>query len=240
MTYRSSCNKAVGRALVIAWSMVFSGLLLNSCSFERPDAEGIIYYDVSFPFLEGNILQNVFPEEMKLAFKDDRMYGEIRSLGGIAKTSFISDNNKQEIYQMLKNYSEHTYIKLDKRGVHDFLRDQPKVRYEKTSDSVDVAGYRCAVTIAHFVIDSVPPIELLHTNEIDIKNPNWYNPFHEIDEVLLGYEVEQFGMRMKLVARQVKKREIDEAKFILPEKYVEVTLDDLREELQTMLSDFLD
>lgn len=240
MTYYTIRLVAVKRLATMWFAIAAFSALFVSCSFERPDAEGVIYYDVSFPFLEGSILQNVFPEEMKLAFKDDQMFGEVRSLGGIAKTSFISNNREREIYQMLKNYSDHTYIKLDSEGVRNFLRDQPKVRYEKTNDSVDVAGYRCAVTIAHFVIDSVPPIELVHTNEIDIKNPNWYNPFYEMEEVLLGYEVEQFGMRMKLRARQVVKREIDETKFLLPEKYVLTTEEALKAELQGMLSDFLD
>ncbi len=236
-TYRTQVAKPL---IYLCACMAILSFTLASCNFERPDAEGVIYYDVSFPFLEGSILQNVFPEEMKLAFKDDMMYGEVRSLGGIVKTSFISDNKEKVIYQMLKNYSDHTYIKLDKEGVRDFLKDQPAVRYEETSDSVDVAGYRCAVTIAHFVIDSVPPIQLLHTNEIDIKTPNWYNPFYEMDEVLLGYEVEQFGMRMKLHARQVVKRDIDESKFVLPEKYVLTTEEALKAELQGMLNDFLD
>lgn len=240
MTFQNNRLKAIKRLAFLWFAIVTISGIFAGCSFDRPDAEGVIFYDVSFPFLEGSILQNVFPEEMKLAFKDDRMYGEVRSLGGIAKTSFISDNRDREIYQMLKNYSDHTYIKLDYDGMRNFLRDQPEVRYEKTNDSVDVAGYRCAVTIAHFVTDSVPPIELLHTSEIDIKNPNWYNPFYEMDEVLLGYEVEQFGMRMKLRARQVVKREIDETKFLLPEKYVLTTEEALKAELQGMLSDFLD
>lgn len=217
---------------------VFMTILL-SCNYERPDAEGVIYYDVSFPFLEGNILKNVFPEEMKLYFKDDMMYGEVRSLGGIVKTSFISDNQERRISQMLKNYGEKFYVELDEDGVEDFLSDQPAVRFEETSDSIDIAGYRCAITVANFMTDSVPAIMLYHTNKIDIKNPNWYTQFAEMPEVLLGYEVEQFGMRMKLIARQVIKKEVSDEQFIRNEKYQPINSSELKIMMKGMLDDFL-
>jgi hypothetical protein len=95
----SKLSKAI---LLIALPLVIG---LAGCEFDRPEAEGRIYYELSFPFLEGNILENVFPTEMVLSFKDDRMTGEIRSLGGIMKTSFITDNDAKTIQQMLKNLS---------------------------------------------------------------------------------------------------------------------------------------
>jgi hypothetical protein len=213
---------------------------LTGCEFDRPEAEGRIYYELSFPFLEGNILENVFPTEMVLSFKDDRMTGEIRSLGGIMKTSFITDNDAKTIQQMLKNYSDYTYASFDEQGLNKLLSSQPGVRIESTNDSALVAGYKCAVSIAYFLIDSVPPIQLFHTNQIDIEEPNWYTQFNELNEVLLGYEVEQFGMRMKLMATQVIKCEVPEASFVVDQKYKEVTGSQLSEQLKTLLNEYLE
>lgn len=218
----------------------FSLLHLAACTFDRPEAEGKIYYDLSFPFLEGNILENVFPTEMVLSFKDDRMSGEIRSLGGIMKTSFITDNDAKTIHQMLKNYSEYSYASFDEEGIRDLLRKQPGVRIEPTTDSVTVAGYRCAVSTAYFLIDSVPPIQLYHTDEIDIEDPNWYTQFYELDEVLLGYEVEQFGMRMKLLASRVEKSEVPESAFLVESTYQLVSGDQLADQLRTLLNEYLE
>jgi hypothetical protein len=215
-------------------------VMLVSCNYERPDAEGVIYYDISFPFLDGSMLQNVFPEEMTLWFKDDLVKGEIRSLGGIMKTSFIADNRRMKIDQMLKNYSDYSMTSFDAAGVSTLLADQPGVRLEPTGDSVSVAGYRCAVTIAHFLIDSVPPIALYHTNQIDIRHPNWYTQFNELDEVLLGYEIEQFGMRMKLKARQVIKKELPDDLFLPEGKYTPISPEDFKHSVRSLLSDFFE
>ena len=230
----SKLSKAI---LLIALPLVIG---LAGCEFDRPEAEGRIYYELSFPFLEGNILENVFPTEMVLSFKDDRMTGEIRSLGGIMKTSFITDNDAKTIQQMLKNYSDYTYASFDEQGLNKLLSSQPGVRIESTNDSALVAGYKCAVSIAYFLIDSVPPIQLFHTNQIDIEEPNWYTQFHELNEVLLGYEVEQFGMRMKLKATQVIKCEVPDASFIVDQNYKEVTGSELSEQLKTLLNEYLE
>jgi hypothetical protein len=217
-----------------------SALAFNSCTFERPDAEGVIYYDLEFPFLEDNMLKNVFPEEMKLYFKDDKMYGEVRSLGGIVTTSFIADNEEKTITQMLKNYSDYYCSTLDEPNVRQSLSGHPGIRYEATERTELVAGYMCKVTIAHFLTDSVPPITLLHTDEIDIESPNWYSPFHEISEVLLGYEVEQFGMRMKLRANTVAKKVVEDQMLVKRDKYQEIPVQELSEMMSGMLTDFID
>lgn len=228
-------------AFLVTFAMYLCfGLAFSSCTFERPDAEGVIYYDLEFPFLEDNMLKNVFPEEMKLYFKDDKMYGEVRSLGGIVTTSFIADNDEKVITQMLKNYSDYYSSTLNEAGVRESLSNHPGIRYETTDRSEVVAGYTCKVTIAHFLTDSVPPITLLHTSEIDIQNPNWYTPFHEMEDVLLGYEVEQFGMRMKLHANTVAKKVVEDQMLVKRDKYQEIPVEDLSEMMSGMLTDFID
>lgn len=215
-------------------------LTLGSCSFERPDAEGVIYYDLEFPFLEDNMLKNVFPEEMKLYFKNNKMYGEVRSLGGIVTTSFVCDNDERVITQMLKNYSDYYCSTLNEKEVKASLVDHPGIRYESTSRTEMVAGYECEVTIAHFLTDSVPPIILFHTDEIDIDDPNWYTPFYEMEDVLLGYEVEQFGMRMKLKASAVAKKVVDDQLLVKGQKFEEIPVDELSAMMSGMLTEFID
>lgn len=228
-------------ALLLAFALfVCAALIFNSCTFDRPEAEGVIYYDLEFPFLEDNMLKNVFPEEMKLYFKNDKMYGEVRSLGGIVTTSFIADNDEKIIIQMLKNYSDYYCSTLDEPNVRRSLSSHPGIRYEATDRTELLAGFMCKVTIAHFLTDSVPPITLLHTDEIDIENPNWYSPFHEMSDVLLGYEVEQFGMRMKLRANTVAKKVVEDQMLVKRDKYKEIPVEDLSEMMSGMLTDFID
>lgn len=213
-------------------------VMFSACETFKEKNQGMIRYEVSFPFLENSILKNVFPEEMTLHFKESLVKGEIRSLGGIVTLGFIGNGEEKTFQQMLKNYQEFYVIRMDEAGIQKLLADQPSVRLEETDRKEIVAGYECDVTIAHFIIDSVPPIELLHTTELDVENPNWFSHYKEIDGVLLGYEIEQYGMRMKLHAKEIVLKEIPDAIFEVPDYYQPISLEEMQGQFEGLLTDF--
>lgn len=202
--------------------------------------EGVILYEVSFPFLEDNILKNVFPDEMKLYYKEGMVRAELRSLGGIVTTGFVANENERVLKQLLKNYQDHLMVVLNEQQTNNTIQDQPAIKLVTTDEQVEVAGYLCQVTIAEFMNDSMPPVRLLHTNQLEIENPNWFNQYREIDGVLLGYELEQFGMRMKLHARKVLQQEVDPMHFQVDADYREVSISEFRETFSGLLSEIDD
>lgn len=197
--------------------------------------EGSITYAVSFPFLENSILKNVFPEEMTLYYKENLVRADIRSLGGIVTSGFVADSEQREYQQLLKNYQDYYKVLLDQEATNAFIARQPALRFEQTDQTKNIAGFECSLTIAHFLTDSMPPVHLYHTDEIEIETPNWFNQYREIDEVLLGYEIEQFGMRMQLLAKEVTHDKIDTTIFHVDEKYQEVEMSTFREVIKELL-----
>lgn len=226
-----------------AFGLVLFGflLMLGSCLGETLGSsvdEGVIEYDVSFPYLENSVLKNVFPEEMVFHFKDGMVHGELKSLGGIVATEYIANGNDKELTQMLKAFKDRYAMILSEGDVNEMLKEMPGVTFERTAETDTIAGYLCTKTIANFTIDSVPPIVLYHTNEIDIDNPNWFTQFSAIDEVLLAYEVEQYGMRMKLRARNVRKEEVSDEKFLVPEQYKMIDRAEMEKHVDDMIKEF--
>lgn len=215
-------------------------LAMAGCSMPGKPDEGIIVYDVSFPFLEDNILKNVFPEEMKLYYKQDMVRAELRSLGGIVTTGFVANEDQRVLKQLLKNYQDYLMVVLNEEETNALIDMQPGLKLVATDEKVEVAGYLCDVTIAEFTNDSMPPVRLLHTKELGIENPNWFNQYHEIEGVLLGYEFEQFGMRMKLHARNILHHEVDSTVFDVDSDYREVSTSEFRETIGGLLSEFDD
>lgn len=206
------------RMLIITFAII--GIFTTECNVSKEkDIEGTILYDVSFPYLDDPVLANVFPEEMKLSFQGENSHGYLKSLGGIVTSEFISNEEDRTFTQLLKAFSDRYVMKLSEVEVRDYLNGQPKMELVPTDETKEICGYTCKKTIANFQTDSMPPVYLFHTKDIQLSNPNWFNQYAAIDGVLLGYEVEQYGMRMKLEAREVTLGEIDDSVFSVDAKY---------------------
>ncbi len=194
--------------------VLLATLSLFSCGESSEETrEGVIVYDVTFPYVKNKVLLNVFPEEMTMTFKNDQVHSLLQSLGGIVSTEFIANEKDRTFSQYLKAFQDRYAMNLNEKQVYQYIASLPSMRLEPSGEQDTVAGYLCDKTIAHFNIDSVPPVVLYHTKEIPIRQSNWYTQFKEIDGVLLGYEVEQYGMRMKLRARSVSLQNVNEEVF---------------------------
>jgi hypothetical protein len=220
---------------------LFGILLLSSCSpnaDEKKFSEGTIIYDVTFPFQQNDILVNLYPSEMIMDFKDDKVRMSMQSLGGLVATEFVVDNGTHEFSQILRALKERHFMSLDEAEVGEMVNSMPKMILTPTDETDSLAGYLCKKTIAIFDSDSVPPIELWHTDQIDLTNPNWCNQFYESKDVLLGYEIEQYGMRMRLRARSVMPADVPETRFVLPEGYAELDYLGMRAHVKDLLGQF--
>ena len=218
-------------------SSLFLSALMVSCTEPEEAAvpQGIITYDVSFPFNTDDLLQYIYPEEMEVAFRGDQITGKLEAMGGIVSNQFIVNNRQRVFDQYLKTNKGKFHITLDSAGVEQMLLDSPEMRLIPTDSTTTIAGYTCKLTIADFVIDSVPAIELWHTAEIPVDNPNWCNQYHDLDEYLLGYDIEHFGMRMRVRANSVNMTEVDDSRFALQPEFTDLDYPGMRNVISELL-----
>jgi hypothetical protein len=223
---------------IAAGLVAMSIVSCDSSDTQREFSEGVIEYEVSFPFDQDDVLINLYPQKMIMNFDDGQIQAELRSLGGIVTSQFFVDNNTQHFSQMLKSFDEKVAMNLDAGGVASMLRNMPRMALVPTGETDSIAGFLCNKTIANFTTDSVPAIVLYHTSEIILEDPNWWNQFNGCKEVLLGYEVEQFGMRMRLLATSVRMEEVDGQVFEIPEGYSEVDWLGMQSKIEGLLQQF--
>lgn len=223
---------------IVSIALVAACLVLASCGSGDDDshAEGIIVYDVSFPYNTNELLSNIYPEEMTVAFRGEEITGNLEAMYGVVGNSFYVNNETHVFDQFLKTLKGKYHMTLDSSGVEKMLDLSTKVQLIPTERTDSIAGLLCKLTIAEFLLDSVPPIELWHTSEIPIQNPNWCNQYHGVDEFLLGYDIEQWGMRMQCRARSVEFCEVGETRFALPAGYQEVDLEGMTSVVSELLS----
>jgi hypothetical protein len=201
--------------------------------------EGTIVYDVTFPYEQNTIMLDLFPKEMVFQFKGSMMRSQIKSSYDLLTTDFIIDNNDKTITQMLKNMSDRYSMSLNGDEVGQWLKNYPTVTLETTTETENIAGYVCNKTVAHFANDSIPPITLYHTKGLGINTENWWNQFNGVEGFLMGYEMQQYGKRMRLRAREVRFEPIDEKVFEHNPNFKGITMQEMDAHLQQVVSEFM-
>ena len=139
----------------------------------------------------------------------------------------------------LKNMSKRYSVQMDSSEAEEWLKQYPKMRLEPTDETIVIAGYTCNKTIAHFPNDSIPSIELYHTKGLGLNTANWWNQFDGLDGFLLGYEIEQFGKRMRVRAREIKFEAIPDSKFQIPAEYVPLKPEEMYEQITSVVKEYM-
>lgn len=228
--------------LYTRFSLAILLLSLVSCGggniFNRKN-EGIIFFDVSFPYEPNSIRLELYPKEMTFEFHKDQMHASISSSFGVVATDIFIDNKNQQFTQILKSFGDHYSMSLNESNIKTWTNRQQITRIEHTSDTLTIAGFLCKKSIAYLPNDSLPPIQLYFTDEIKIDQTNWWNQFDEIEGCLLAYEVEQYGKRMRLVAREVRFQDVAPESFTVPAGATAVDADGMYDQMDKLMSEFM-
>ena len=198
--------------LLFALVSLTVSILFFSCATESDSSEAAesksnleVVYSVEFPFIKDKTLLKWFPTEYKAIIGKHELYGEMNSKMNVICNRFYANEKEKVIFQTLENMSGNYSCEMEALDVSSFLDGMLEMIISEPIADTTILGVNCKVSIAAFKIDSVPAVKLYHTNDFGIENPNWYNQYRDLNSFLMGYEIEQFGMRMKLMATSLTK-----------------------------------
>ena len=84
----------------------------------------------------------------------------------------------------------------------------------------------------------VPEIEVFYTNDINMNQPNWCTQYKDIDGVLMAYEIEEFGIRMRLEAQSVEHIALDPEQLQPESEYTPIDRETMDIELEQLVATF--
>jgi hypothetical protein len=210
--------------------------------FDNRLSAGIIEYSVSFPELgEESITATLLPETMTYAFTENSFTSHFEAAGGVFKNRIIANRETMTVEHQLKVFRKKVRVMMNETDVIQMLSDYPKMTVVKTEGTDTIAGYPCKKALVIFEEIDVPEIEIYYTDEIKMKSPNWCTQYHEIDGVLMAYEIEEFGIRMRLRAESVvpsekiTKGEEEESSY---EDYTPISKESMDVELAQLVETF--
>lgn len=202
-------------------------------------SEGRIDYAVTFPLMEDdNVMKSILPDQMTVAFKGDKYNSEFNTYGGVFKNKVAIDTKDQSYTQMLKIFKKRLACNYDQIDLEELMHDFPPFTILKSDRLDTLAGIPCKTAKGVFYDIDQPNIDIYYTNQIGVSNPNWCTPFAELDGFLLGYDIDMFDMRMRLIAENVEASEIPDSEFEVDEDYKKVSYKYIKVELEKLMESF--
>ncbi len=210
-------------------------LTLVGCKGAGEDkiSEGIIEYDITYPYFKDEFMIGLLPKKMNLEFKNNiyKSTVEISMFG----TSLISNCLDSTLIMTFHFGKKKFYTVLDAQLTETMIQKNgvPDVVELNSTDSI--AGVLCKKHMG--VFDNLKDgydAEIFETHDINIKNSNWCNPYRDIDGVLMGYEIDQFGLQMRFRGNQVKDTLINDSIFNIPQNYKKVPLERMLYEVEQL------
>ena len=215
-------------------------VFLFSCTSKKQVIdEGTIIYSADYPNHKKNIfLYSILPKEMEISFKNGIVRNDI-SRGNFQNIMLFDCNQKQmDIYFQ---YGEEAFkAKLSPKEIKSMLNQQTQYDIQFTEETDTLAGFNVKKAIARGKKNKLDVITLWYTEEIQLKNPNWYNTFHKVPGVLLAYSVDRFGIRMDYKATKFipKADESKKSLFTLPAKGTSISYEEYNQKMTSLFATF--
>jgi GLPGLI family protein len=214
--------------LVVA---IFALAFSNSATAK--DFKGIITYKISY---SGSDLDDqtkaMLPKMMIYKIKNNLARTEM-DLGGMGKQVQIINGDEKVVYSLMDMMGQKMVIKMTEEEINAEIDKQQEFSVQQYDETKEIAGYECkkAVISSEDEAGNKTSFIVYYTQELGGSALNFDNPmFKNIDGVLMEFEMDQGPMKMKLEAVSVKKENVPDSEFVVPDGYQELT----KEQMQNM------
>lgn len=217
-------------------------LMLVQCESKqlKQSKGGEIIYEISYPCLEKNEESLLFllPKKMIMTFSNDQFKNEFIFPTKNSSLGLINNSNKKNAKLLFGLGNNKKYTIVDSNNVDFLLKDLPNYDLIKSiSQDVFFLDKPCnKIKIKSLKNDSI--YEIITLKNLKIKNVNWCTPFNMINDVIMEYSVEQYGMEMHFKAISIKNVRLEEDFLKLEKKYTFSDMEEYLKEIKAMLSIF--
>lgn len=215
-------------------------LLIFSCTEKyEGQSEGEIHFKVTYPLMDkDNFMLDMLPKKMITKFKEDKMSNTLSAGMGMFKFGIMSDFEHQSIIRTAKLINKKYALTLNNDAVFEAFKKEPTYNIQFSNDTKTILGYECKKLIITVKDETNHNFFAYYTDKININHPNWFNQYAKIKGVLLEYEYEKYGVRMRMKATKIHFKQLEDEDFTIPESYEAVSLEKMDKEMSELFGSF--
>jgi GLPGLI family protein len=207
--------------------------LAFSSSATAKDFKGIITYKISYSGTDlDDQTKAMLPKMMIYKIKNNLARTEM-DMAGMGKQVQIINGDEKVVYTLMDIMGQKMVIKMTEEEINKEINKQPEFNVQKYDETKEIAGYECKKAVISSEDESGNKTSFIvyYTEELGGSALNFDNPmFKNINGVLMEFELDQGPTKMKLEAVSVKKENVPDSEFEVPEGYQELT----KEQMQNM------
>ena len=205
-------------------------------AFHSKQTEGIIHYELKYLQSEDkNPIISLLPTEMDVEFKNGFSHQKVEGWMGIFYMGGIFNPKSKRKTALLKIMGQkYQYFVEGDKQVNFGFDPYDGMKFEKTNSKKEIAGMQCKKIKVIFP-DTSKNFDIFYTKDIEIPNPNWNNPFHSVNGVLLEYQITMFGIKTRITAKSIEYVKVPDEDFAIPEGYKEVSKEDMEEVINKLM-----
>lgn len=148
--------------------------------------EGEIHYKITFHDRNAVLPDELMPSSMVVRFKNDKTLLEITSPIGNNGVFIITKPDNNQIQTFIRILGMKYYYQGPADEIPPGINPMSGMNLEYTNEEATILDLKCKKTIVT-IPEKDFTYDLWYTEEIDIKEPNSYNPFKDIDGVLINF-----------------------------------------------------
>jgi hypothetical protein len=180
-----------------------------SCTNNEEFEEGAIVFGIDYPNNKDNFfLYHVLPKEMVTSFNNDVVEMKIKK-ANMENTILLDNINKKMM--VYYNYGDVFNCHLTNIERNKLISIQPNYEIKFLAEKDTFLGFNIKKAVATDPNRPFDPIEIWYTEDVKIKESNWFNGFEKIPGFLLKYHAYQNGLKMEFKAKKIIKTAISDS-----------------------------
>lgn len=209
----------------LIWTLVFASLLIltiscNNTVKSTKKTQGFIEYEITY--LQNslkNIPTELLPKKMVFKFREQASIQKIDGFLGFFSIFHVV-NPRKKINSTFLKIRNHKYCYPAKKSEIAVGFDKMEgMEITLLPDTKDIAGFKAKKAMISFPFQERNSFYIYYTDDIPIKKPNSSNPFHNINGVLLEFQLRFHNLDMQLAAKEVVFKPLQKKEFNIPDGY---------------------
>ncbi|UKN01855.1 hypothetical protein K6119_19210 [Paracrocinitomix mangrovi] len=221
--------------LVLIFPFIFA-----SCG-KKLIEEGEVTYEITYPYMKvEGFMQAILPKEMTIVFKGSKMKTTI-ARGTIFSTDVITDESNEYMEMRLDFGDKLYYSELTKDEIKKLKESAPNYEIKETEEQDSVAGMYCRkYTVKSLSSDTLQPGDAWFTEDMAVQNGAWFSAYSSVTGLPVVYDVERYGLMMRVKATSFVKRKVKDSEFERPAELSPVSFATYEEEVQELFDILLE